>query len=64
MTKDSMLTKLKNGLEGKKTYIVAAAVVLTALGAFLNGDLTLIQAVEQALVGMGIGTLRAGVAKS
>jgi hypothetical protein len=51
-------------LKGKKTYIVAAALVLTALSGFVTGDVTLAQAVDQVLIGLGIGTLRAGVAKA
>jgi NAD/NADP transhydrogenase alpha subunit len=50
-------------LSGYKTYVVGAAIVLTALGAFLSGDMTLAQAVQAALTGLGLGALRAGVAK-
>ena len=50
-------------LKGKKTYIVAAALVLTALSGFVTGDVTLAQAVDQALTGLGLGAVRAGIAK-
>jgi len=50
-------------LSGKKTYVVAAGVVLVAVGGFLSGEVTLIEAVTTALAGLGLGTLRAGVAK-
>lgn len=52
-----------NFLSGQKTYIVAAAVILSALAAFVDGSATLQEAINQALVGLGLGTLRAGVAK-
>ena len=48
-------------LEGKKTYIVAVGIILVAVGGFLSGDLTLLQAVTQGLVGLGLGALRRGV---
>lgn len=50
-------------LQGKKTYIVAAGIICTALGSFLNGDSTLVQAIVTGLEGLGLATLRAGVAK-
>lgn len=52
-----------NYLNGKKTYIVAAVIVVQAVGAFLTGDIALGEALNQALTGLGLGTLRAGVAK-
>ena len=52
-----------SALEGKKTYIVAAGVVVSALVAFLTGEATLGQAVTTALEGCGLATLRAGVGK-
>ena len=48
-------------LEGKRTYIVAAGVVVSALVAFLTGEATLGQAVTTALEGAGLAALRAGV---
>lgn len=51
-------------LAGKKTYIVAAVAVITALGAFLTGDATLAEALNQALLGAGLATLRIGIASS
>ena len=50
-------------LEGKKTYIVALGIVCTALGSFLNGDSSLAQAILTSLEGLGLASLRAGVAK-
>lgn len=51
-----------NVLEGKKTYIVAAGIILMAVGGLLSGDLTIQDAVQQGLTGLGLGTLRLGVA--
>ena len=51
-----------NVMEGKKTYIVAAGIVLMAVGGFLSGDLTALEAVQQGMTGLGLGTLRLGVA--
>lgn len=50
-------------LAGKKTYLVAAGIVAAAVGSFLTGDLSLAEAVNSALTGLGLGALRAGVAK-
>ena len=55
---------MANWLDGKKTYIAAAAVVVAALAGFLGGDLTLGQAVANALEGLGLAALRSGVAKA
>lgn len=49
-------------LEGKRTYIIAFGAVVAAAVAFLTGEMTLAEAVNAALVGAGLGTLRAGVA--
>lgn len=50
-------------LQGKKTYIVAFGVVVAVAVSFLNGDLTLADALVKGLEGLGLATLRAGVAK-
>lgn len=49
-------------LAGKRTYILAFGVVVAAAVAFATGEMTLAEAINSALVGAGIGTLRAGVA--
>jgi hypothetical protein len=49
-------------LSGYKTYIVALGIIMTALGAWAHGDMTLISAVDQALTGLGLAALRNGVA--
>ena len=46
---------------GKRTYIVAVGVVAIAVGGFLAGDLSLQEAINQGLVGLGLATLRMGV---
>ena len=48
-------------LQGKKTYIVALGIVLAAAGGFFAGELTVQEAIVQALTGLGLGTLRMGV---
>ncbi len=51
-------------LNGKKTYMVCVAAILTALVAWLNGALTLAQFVEAIFAAIGGITLRAGITKS
>lgn len=48
---------------GKKTYIVSLGVILAAVGGYLTGEMTLAETVTTALAGLGLGTLRMGVAK-
>lgn len=45
-------------LEGKKTYLVAFGAVVAAVVAFLTGEMTAAEAVNAALVGAGLATLR------
>ena len=45
-------------LKGYKTYIVAVALILTAVASWTSGDLTLQAAITQVLTGLGIGALR------
>ena len=52
-----------NFLSGYKTYLVALSVIAASVAGFATGDLSLQEAVNAALVGLGLGTLRAGVAK-
>ena len=60
MSKISALIAL---LDGKKTYLAALGLVLVALGSFLSGEQNLLEAVNQALLGLGIAALRLGVSK-
>ena len=43
---------------GKKTYLVAIGAVVAAVVAYLTGDLTLAEAINQGLIGAGLATLR------
>lgn len=52
-----------NTMQGYKTYIVAAAVIVAAVASFVTGEATLKDAIITALEGLGLATLRAGVAK-
>lgn len=58
-----------NWLQGKKTYIIAGLMVLTSLVHLLIGDMGFVEflsseQVKILLGGIGLGTLRAGVAGS
>jgi hypothetical protein len=44
--------------ENKKTYIIAVSAVVAAAAAFLLGEMTLAEAINAALIGAGLGTLR------
>lgn len=50
-------------LNGKKTYIVAVGIVLVAAGSFLQGDITLAEAINNALYGLGFAAIRIGLPK-
>jgi len=50
-------------LSGKKTYIVALGVIVAAAVSYATGELTLADAITRGLEGLGLATLRAGVAK-
>ena len=45
-------------LVGYRTYIVAFGAVVAAAVAFLTGEMTLPEAVNSALIGAGLATLR------
>ena len=48
-------------LTGTKTYIVVLAGLLVVVGGFLQGQFDLAEAINQGLLLLGIGGLRAGV---
>ena len=59
---------IKDWLKGRKTYIVASLMVVIGLVKLLVGDMTLVDFLmsgdlQLLLEGLGIGTLRAGIAK-
>ena len=49
-------------LVGKKTYIVVLGGLLVVVGGFLTGELSVAEAVNQGVLLLGVGGLRAGVA--
>lgn len=69
MTKlKSVKNRVQGFLNGRKTYIVSALMVLVGLVNFLAGDVTFVEFVstEDARVlleGLGLGFLRAGISK-
>ena len=48
-------------LEGKKTYITTAIGILSAIGAYLTGDMTLPELIQTAFPLGGIFFLRKGI---
>lgn len=60
-----LLTAILKFGSGYKTYAIAAGVVLTALSPWLTGEIALADVDWRVVLeGLGLGTLRAGVAKS
>lgn len=53
------MTKILELLKGKKTYIIVVIIALQALVSFLNGEVSMADAINQVLLGAGLGTLRA-----
>lgn len=63
------LTKLISFFSGKKTYLVALSLIVSAIWPFIQGDITLGEVftgdkLQQILEGLGLWTLRVGVKKS
>ncbi len=50
-----------NIMNGKKTYTVMIAGLMTAVGGFMSGDMSLTQALVLALNSLGLGALRHGI---
>ncbi len=48
---------------GKKTYIVMFTAIIGAVGAYLTGDLNLIEAGTAVLAALGLGGLRDAIKK-
>ena len=61
-----MLSRLFEGgfLSGQKTYLAALGVAVSALIAYLVGDVGLMDTLATVGEALGIGFLRAGVAKT
>jgi hypothetical protein len=54
---------MKDFLDGKKTYIVAALLIVFAVTGVLTGNLTADEAFVLVLNGLGLGALRSGISK-
>lgn len=50
--------------QGWKTYLIALAMLIYAGASYWNGDMSQIDAIQFALNALGLGALRAGVAKA
>lgn len=57
------MSKIRNWLKGKKSYIVATVAILTALGGWVAEEITLIQLIGAIYVSLQAITIRAGIAK-
>lgn len=51
-------------LKGKKTYIMAALAVLTAVAQYLYGDVTLMEASQLAFTAILAATVRKGISET
>ena len=58
-----MLSQIRDILDGKKTYVVAIALVVFAVSGVISGNMTSEQAITLVLNGLGLGSLRASVGK-
>lgn len=63
-----MLKQIKDWLSGRKTYVIAGGMVAIGLVKLVVGDMSLVDFLmsgdlQLLLEGLGIGFLRAGVAK-
>lgn len=51
-------------LKGKKVYLLMASAILAAIGAYLGGDITLIQMAQAIWAAVTGGAFRAAISKS
>lgn len=58
------MQKIKDILKGKKTYLAAVAMVLTAVAAWSGGDIEGQVLVQRLIEAVGLVGLRAGVEKA
>lgn len=58
-----MIKKIQILLQGRKTYVVALALIAYAVFGVYTGQLSQDQAITLVLNGLGLGALRAGVSK-
>lgn len=59
-----MLNTIKEFLSGKKTYLVAAGLIIGAVTAWASGEASFIEMVVAVLNGLGLSALRSGVKKA
>ena len=45
-------------LAGKRTYLITCGILLSAIGGYLIGEMSLAEAINVALTGLGLTTLR------
>lgn len=48
-------------LTGKRTFAISTGIILSALGAWMTGDMSLIVALHSALIGLGFTTIRLSI---
>lgn len=58
-----MLSKFLFFLQGKKTYLICASAIITALIAYANGQLGIVGLIQAIFAALGAASLRAGIAK-
>lgn len=58
------MAKLMAFLSGKKTYFIAAAAILTAIGSYLGHEIDLQALIAAIFAAIGMMTMRAGITKS
>ena len=59
-----MLTKIKDAIKGKKTYILGAIAVVTTIVAWAAGEVTGVQCITAIFVAVQTMFIRAAVAKA
>lgn len=58
-----MLTKIKDAISGKKTYILGCVAIATTLVAWAAGEITDVQCVTAVFVALQTMFIRAGIKK-
>ena len=58
-----MLSKIREFLKGKKTYLVAVGVVIAAVISWSTGEVDLLGFAKLILEGIGLGSVRAAISK-
>jgi len=56
-------SKMQNWLSGKKTYVVCLVALVTAIGAYASGDMSLGDLIQAIFVAIGGMTMRSGISK-